>query len=152
MSKTLFEKIVAREIPAQIVFEDDLVCAFRDIKPQAPTHVPDRPQETDPAPRRGEFGRSSGLGHLMLKTAEVARNLGLEKNRLPGLCTTRPRNDGSNPCRTDANLAMLPPGLWPVQVCKFERRCTNASRVARFFLQPQIPGDLRRFEHEMSKN
>ena len=39
MSKTLFEKIVAREIPAQIVFEDDLVLAIRDINPQAPTHI-----------------------------------------------------------------------------------------------------------------
>ncbi|MES1180359.1 MAG: HIT domain-containing protein, partial [Verrucomicrobiota bacterium] len=35
--KTLFEKIAAREIPAQIVFEDDLVLAIRDINPQAPT-------------------------------------------------------------------------------------------------------------------
>ena len=39
MSKTLFEKIIAREIPADIVYEDDLVLAFRDIKPQAPVHV-----------------------------------------------------------------------------------------------------------------
>ena len=39
MSKTLFEKIAAREIPAQIVFEDDHVLAFRDIAPVSPTHV-----------------------------------------------------------------------------------------------------------------
>jgi len=39
MSKTLFEKIIAREIPATIIYEDDLVLAFRDIKPQAPMHV-----------------------------------------------------------------------------------------------------------------
>ena len=39
MSKTLFEKIAAREIPAEIVYEDDLVLAFRDIKPAAPVHV-----------------------------------------------------------------------------------------------------------------
>ena len=39
MSKTLFEKIIAREIPAAIVYEDDLVLAFRDIKPAAPLHV-----------------------------------------------------------------------------------------------------------------
>jgi len=36
MSKTLFEKIIAREIPATIVYEDDQVIAFRDIKAQAP--------------------------------------------------------------------------------------------------------------------
>jgi hypothetical protein len=39
MSKTLFEKIIAREVPATIVYEDDKVVAFRDIQPQAPTHV-----------------------------------------------------------------------------------------------------------------
>ena len=39
MSKTLFEKIIAREIPAAIVYEDDLVLAIRDINPQAPVHV-----------------------------------------------------------------------------------------------------------------
>jgi len=39
MSKTLFEKIVAREVPAAIVYEDEQVIAFRDIKPQAPAHV-----------------------------------------------------------------------------------------------------------------
>ena len=46
MSKTLFEKIAAREIPAAIVYEDDLVLAIRDINPQAPTHLlifPKRP-------------------------------------------------------------------------------------------------------------
>ena len=37
--KTLFEKIIAREIPAKIIYEDDLVLAIHDINPQAPTHV-----------------------------------------------------------------------------------------------------------------
>ena len=39
MSQTLFEKIISREIPADIVFEDELCLAFRDISPQAPVHV-----------------------------------------------------------------------------------------------------------------
>ena len=39
MSQTLFEKIIAREIPAEILYEDDRVLAFRDIQPQAPEHV-----------------------------------------------------------------------------------------------------------------
>jgi histidine triad (HIT) family protein len=39
MSKTLFEKMIAREIPATLVYEDDRVLAFRDHKPQAPIHV-----------------------------------------------------------------------------------------------------------------
>src|SRR6266704_1455202 len=50
--KTLFERIVAREIPATIVYEDDLVLAFRDTKPQAPTHVLIIPKK--PIPRIAE--------------------------------------------------------------------------------------------------
>jgi histidine triad (HIT) family protein len=77
MSKTLFEKIVAREIPAAIVYEDDLVLAFRDIKPQAPTHVLIIPKK--PLTRVGEAKPEDRevLGHLLLKAAEVAQKLGL---------------------------------------------------------------------------
>jgi len=79
MSKTLFEKIVAREIPATIVFEDDKVIAFRDIKPQAPAHVLIAPKK--PIPRIAEAAPEDHqlLGHLLLKAAEVAKQLGLEK-------------------------------------------------------------------------
>jgi histidine triad (HIT) family protein len=78
MAKTLFEKIIAREIPAPIVYEDDLVVAFRDIKPQAPTHVLIVPRK--PLARLAEAGPADHalLGHLLLKAAEVARQLGLE--------------------------------------------------------------------------
>jgi histidine triad (HIT) family protein len=78
--KTLFEKIIAREIPAQIVYEDDRVLAFRDINPQAPTHaliVPKKPLARV-AEARAEDGEL--LGYLLLKAAEVAEKLGLGKN------------------------------------------------------------------------
>ena len=52
VSKTLFQKIVTRELPAKIVYEDDLVLAFHDIKPQAPTHVLIIPKK--PIPRIAE--------------------------------------------------------------------------------------------------
>jgi histidine triad (HIT) family protein len=78
MSKTLFEKIAAREIPAQIVFEDDLVMAIRDINPQAPAHVLIFPKQ--PVPRIAEATPADHklLGHLLLKAAEVAGQLGLK--------------------------------------------------------------------------
>ncbi len=78
MSKTLFEKIVAREIPAQIVFEDDLVLAIRDINPQAPTHILIFPKQ--PLPRIAEAapGDHKLLGHLLLKAAAVAEKAGLK--------------------------------------------------------------------------
>ncbi|MGA2180800.1 MAG: histidine triad nucleotide-binding protein [Verrucomicrobiota bacterium] len=79
MSKTLFEKIISREIPATIVYEDDLVLAFRDIKPQAPVHVLIIPKK--PIPRLAEAAPEDHkvLGHLLLKAAEVADKLGLQK-------------------------------------------------------------------------
>ncbi len=74
---TLFEKIVARQIPADIVYEDDFVLAFRDIKPQAPTHVLIVPKK--PILRIGEATPADHqiLGHLLLKAAEVAKKLGV---------------------------------------------------------------------------
>ena len=39
MTETIFEKIIKKEIPADIIYEDDLVMAFNDISPQAPTHI-----------------------------------------------------------------------------------------------------------------
>ena len=58
MSKNIFEKIIAREIPADIVFEDDSVLAFRDINPKAPTHVLIIPKKNIAAPFRGRGRRT----------------------------------------------------------------------------------------------
>ncbi len=80
MSKTLFEKIIARESPGDIVYEDDLVVAFRDIRPKAPTHILIVPRK--PIPRIAEATPEDHkiLGHLLLKAAEVAKAQGLEKS------------------------------------------------------------------------
>jgi len=70
---TLFEKIIAREIPADIVFEDDQCLAFRDISPQAPIHILIIPKK--PVARIGaaEADDQSLLGHLLLTAADIAR-------------------------------------------------------------------------------
>ena len=80
MSKTLFEKIIAREIPAEILYEDDLVLAFRDIKPQAPTHVLVVPKKPIPRIAEARPEDHNVLGHLLLKAAEVATQLGLTQS------------------------------------------------------------------------
>jgi histidine triad (HIT) family protein len=77
MSKTLFEKIIAREIPATIVYEDDQVLAFRDIKPQAPVHVLIIPKKPIVRIERASAEDQAVLGHLLLKAGEIARQLGL---------------------------------------------------------------------------
>jgi histidine triad (HIT) family protein len=80
MSKTLFEKIIAREIPAAIVYEDDWVLAFRDIKPQAPAHVLLIPKKPIPRIAEAQPEDQALLGHLLLKAAEVAGQLGLSQS------------------------------------------------------------------------
>ena len=77
---TLFEKIIAREIPADIVYEDDLVLAFNDINPQAPTHVLVIPKKPIPRIAEAEPEDHQVLGHLLLKTKEIAADLGLHEN------------------------------------------------------------------------
>ena len=80
MSKTLFEKIITREIPAAIVYEDDQVIAFRDIKPQAPVHVLIIPKKPISRIAEAKPEDQQVLGHLLLKAAEVAKQLGLTQN------------------------------------------------------------------------
>ena len=80
MSTTLFEKIAAGEIPANIVYQDEKVLAFRDIKPGAPTHILIVPRKV--IPRIADAGNEDKelLGHLLLKAAEVADKLGLKNS------------------------------------------------------------------------
>jgi len=74
---TIFEKIIAREIPAKIVWEDDDAIAFEDVNPQAPVHVLIVPKKV--IPRLAEAKSSDGgtLGKLLLAAAEIAKKLGL---------------------------------------------------------------------------
>jgi histidine triad (HIT) family protein len=80
MPKTLFEKIASREIPAEIVYEDDLVFAFRDIKPGAPVHVLIVPKKPIPRIADAKPEDHALLGHLLLKAAAVAEKVGLSKS------------------------------------------------------------------------
>ncbi len=75
---TLFEKLIARQIPAAIVYEDDLVFAFRDINPQAPTHILVVPKKPIPRIAEASTEDQSMLGHLLLKAAAVAEQVGLK--------------------------------------------------------------------------
>lgn len=73
---TLFEKIVAREIPADIVFEDERVVAFRDINPQAPMHILVCPKKPIPKVSEAEPADAGLLGELMLRAAAIAAEEG----------------------------------------------------------------------------
>ena len=77
MSKTLFEKIIDREIPADIIFEDELSIVIKDISPQAPTHLLIIPKKVIPKLSDSTAEDQSILGHLMLVAGQIADQLGL---------------------------------------------------------------------------
>jgi histidine triad (HIT) family protein len=76
---TLFSKIIRKEIPADIVYEDDLCLAFRDINPQAPVHVLVIPKKPIPKLSDSEPTDQAILGHLLLIVKKIAEQLGLDK-------------------------------------------------------------------------
>jgi histidine triad (HIT) family protein len=74
---TLFEKIARREIPAQIVFENEEIVAFRDVNPQAPVHVLVVPKRVIPRIAEASENDAELLGKLLLAARDVAQQLGL---------------------------------------------------------------------------
>ena len=73
---TLFEKIIAREIPADIVYEDELCLAFRDINPQAPVHILVIPKKLIPMVGEAREEDEPLLGHLLTTAAKIANDGG----------------------------------------------------------------------------
>ncbi|MBZ8178779.1 histidine triad nucleotide-binding protein [Oscillatoria salina] len=77
MSDTIFGKIIRREIPADIVYEDDLALAFKDIAPQAPTHILVIPKKPISQLEEATDEDRELLGHLLLTAKKVAEDAGL---------------------------------------------------------------------------
>ena len=73
MPETIFSKIIRREVPAEIVYEDSCCLAFRDISPQAPVHVLVIPKQPIESLATASGDNAVLLGHLLLKAAEIAR-------------------------------------------------------------------------------
>tara|TARA_B100000927_G_C16365091_1_gene429121 strand:- start:341 stop:682 length:342 start_codon:yes stop_codon:yes gene_type:complete len=78
MSLTLFEKIINKEIPADIIFEDDISIVIKDINPQAPTHLLIIPKKVIPKLSDASRDDIDILGHLMLVAGEIASKLKLD--------------------------------------------------------------------------
>ncbi|MDV2998662.1 MAG: Purine nucleoside phosphoramidase [Chroococcopsis gigantea SAG 12.99] len=79
MTQTIFSKIIKREIPATIVYEDELSLAFKDVNPQAPTHILLIPKKPLTGLDEAEEEDRDLLGHLLLTTKKVAAIAGLTK-------------------------------------------------------------------------
>ncbi|MEE4377909.1 MAG: histidine triad nucleotide-binding protein [Candidatus Competibacteraceae bacterium] len=112
MSETVFSKIIAREIPADIVYEDDQVLAFRDINPQAPVHIviiPKKPIPTlnDLIPDDAEL-----IGQLFLAAKQVAADLGVADSGYRTLINCN-RDGGQDVFHVHMHLMAGRPMGWP---------------------------------------
>ena len=77
MSKTIFKKIIDKEIQAKLVHEDDQCLAFHDVGPQAPTHVLVIPKREISSLAEAADSDAALLGHLLLVASKLAVQLGL---------------------------------------------------------------------------
>ncbi len=77
MTENIFSKIVRKEIPADIVYEDDLALAFRDVQPQAPVHILIIPKQPIASLAQATTADAALLGHLLLIVKQVADLEGL---------------------------------------------------------------------------
>jgi len=77
--KTIFQKIIDREIPAKLAHEDEHCIAIHDIHPQAPVHVLVIPKKLIPRVAEATTDQQAVLGHLLLSAAAIAKKLGLEQ-------------------------------------------------------------------------
>jgi len=75
--KTIFKKIIDREIPAKIVYEDDLCLAFEDINPQAPTHLLVIPKKEIASLDEVSAEDQALVGHLLVAIGKIAADLGI---------------------------------------------------------------------------
>lgn len=80
MSETIFSKIIRKEIPAKIIYEDDLSLAFMDIHPQAPSHFLVIPKRPIRSLAEATLEDASLLGHLQAVIAKVAQEQGLQES------------------------------------------------------------------------
>lgn len=111
---TIFEKIIAREIPADIVHEDDLCLAFRDVNPQAPTHILIIPKKCIPRIGEATPDDQSLLGHLLITAGKIADELGI-KNTDQGfrLVMNHGKDGGESVPHLHVHLLAGRPLSWP---------------------------------------
>ena len=112
MSKTIFQRITDREIPARIAHEDDLCIAIHDLSPQAPVHVLVIPKKLIPRINEAVAADQAVLGHLLLTAASVARKLGLAESGYR-LVINNGRDGGESVPHLHVHLLGGRPLAWP---------------------------------------
>jgi histidine triad (HIT) family protein len=77
--KNIFQRIIDKEIPAKIVYEDDRCLAFHDVAPQAPTHILVIPKKPITSIAAAEDSDAELLGHMWLVIRNLAKELKLDR-------------------------------------------------------------------------
>lgn len=108
--KTLFEKIIEREIPANLVYEDAVSIVIHDINPQAPVHLLVVPRK--PIPTLNDVGADEAplIGHLFVVAGEVMKRLGHEDYRTVFNCG---RGAGQEVFHLHLHVLAGRPFTWP---------------------------------------
>jgi histidine triad (HIT) family protein len=109
---TIFEKIVAREISARIIFEDKEVLAFHDVRPQAPIHVLIIPKKHVSRIAQVESDDAALLGKLLLTARDLAQELGIAQTGFRLVINNGP-NGGETVSHLHVHLLGGRPMAWP---------------------------------------
>lgn len=80
MAETIFSRIIRGEIPSNRVYEDDRVFAFRDINPQAPTHILIVPKQVIPTTNDVQPADAALVGHMVIAAAAIAKQEGVAES------------------------------------------------------------------------
>ena len=112
MADTLFTKILKREIPGTIVYEDERAFAIRDINPKAPTHILVIPKQVIPRVGDATASDEAVLGHLLTVAAGIARKEGVDKTGYR-LAINHGRDAGESVPHLHVHLLGGRPMAWP---------------------------------------
>ena len=110
--KTIFQKIIDREIPAKLVHEDERCIAIHDVNPQAPVHVLIIPKKGLTRVGKATAADQALLGHLLLTAAAVAKKLGLAESGYR-LVINNGRDGGESVPHLHVHLLGGRPLAWP---------------------------------------
>jgi histidine triad (HIT) family protein len=112
MADNIFTKIIAKEISAAIVYEDERVLAFRDVNPQAPVHILVVPKKGISQVSEAKAGDEPLLGHLLTVAAEIARKEGIDASGYRLVINTG-RDAGESVPHLHVHLMGGRPMKWP---------------------------------------
>lgn len=112
MADNIFARIIAKQVPATIVYEDDRALAFRDVQPKAPVHILVVPKKDITRVSEAKPGDEPLLGHLLTVAAEIARKEGIDGTGYR-LVINKGQHAGESVAHLHVHLLGGRPMAWP---------------------------------------